>query len=221
MNMLMGRAASVEFDVQDTIPIDLEQDTLKIAERLYKNNISVSSSMKQLEISGLNLKNAYTLMYPKLNFSAGYNFSNTDNSAGSTLLSRAYGSYFGGKITIPLYSAGETSRKIAQAKLELESARFDLENTKLEASNELRDAIDKIDSRRKLLDIEKENCLLAKENLDISMQRMRLGQSTSLELRQAEESYEEARTRQINIEYDLKMAETSLKKLLADFPEVK
>jgi outer membrane protein TolC len=67
-----------------------------------------------------------------------------------------------------------------------------------------------------LLAIEKDNTALAKENLDISMARLRYGQSTSLELRQAEESYEDARTRLINIEYNVKIAETKLKQLLAD-----
>jgi outer membrane protein TolC len=57
---------------------------------------------------------------------------------------------------------------------------------------------------------------LAKENLDIALQRLRLGQSTSLELRQAEESYEDSRTRLINIKYNLKVAETKLRQLMAD-----
>jgi len=48
------------------------------------------------------------------------------------------------------------------------------------------------------------------------MERLRLGESTSLELRQAEESYVDARTRLIAIEYNLKIAETKLKQLMAD-----
>jgi outer membrane protein TolC len=136
-------------------------------------------------------------------------------------LNRTSGPYIGGAISIPVYQSGEISRRIANAKLQMESAQYDLDNATRQAEARLRNSIDEFESQNRLLLIEKNNSLLAKENLDISMQRMRLGQSTSLELRQAEESYEEARTRQINIEYNLKMAETSLKQLLADFESIR
>jgi hypothetical protein len=58
--------------------------------------------------------------------------------------------------------------------------------------------------------------VLAKENLDISMERLRLGQTTSLEMRQAQDSYVESMTRLITIEYNLKVAETKLKQLTAE-----
>jgi outer membrane protein len=57
---------------------------------------------------------------------------------------------------------------------------------------------------------------MAKENLEISMQRLRLGQTTSLELHQAQESYVGAQTRLVNFEYNLKVAETKLKQLLSE-----
>jgi outer membrane protein TolC len=65
------------------------------------------------------------------------------------------------------------------------------------------------------LQIEKSNTALAKENLDISMERLRLGQTTSLELHQAQESYVDSHTRLTNFEYILKVAETKLKQLLS------
>jgi outer membrane protein TolC len=221
LNVLLGRNPSTEFDVQDSIPFDFNTDTARVFEKLYANNTSILSYKKQLAVSRLNIKEISALRYPKINLNAGYDFSNIDNSAGSTLLNRTSGPYIGGAISIPVYQSGEISRRIANAKLQMESAQYDLDNATRQAEARLRNSIDEFESQNRLLLIEKNNSLLAKENLDISMQRMRLGQSTSLELRQAEESYEEARTRQINIEYNLKMAETSLKQLLADFESIR
>jgi outer membrane protein TolC len=66
------------------------------------------------------------------------------------------------------------------------------------------------------LALEKQDVALAKENLDISMQRLRYGQATSLELRQAEDSYEQSLTRLTDIAFNLKLAETKLKQLIAE-----
>jgi outer membrane protein TolC len=72
------------------------------------------------------------------------------------------------------------------------------------------------DDQLQLLRIEQGNVALAKENMDISIQRLRFGQTTILEVRQAEESYEQSRTRLTNFEYTLKITETKLKQLISD-----
>jgi outer membrane protein TolC len=80
----------------------------------------------------------------------------------------------------------------------------------------MHNAILEFENQHRLLDLETENASLAKENLELSMQRLRLGETTSLELRQAEESYEEALTRLLNFQFNLKVAETKLRQLISD-----
>ena len=72
------------------------------------------------------------------------------------------------------------------------------------------------DNQQQLLQIERENCKLAKENLEISLKRLQLGQTTSLEVHQAQESYMESLTRLINFEYNLKISETKIKQLISN-----
>ncbi|MEI6886588.1 MAG: TolC family protein, partial [Bacteroidota bacterium] len=66
-----------------------------------------------------------------------------------------------------------------------------------------------------LLGIERENLVLAKDNLRISMERLRLGQTTALEVRQAQESYANSLARFYSFEFNMKVAETRLKQLVA------
>ena len=66
-----------------------------------------------------------------------------------------------------------------------------------------------------MLKIEKENNELTKENIKISIERLRLGQTTSLEVRLAQEDYVQSCTRLINFQYNLKIAETKLKQLVS------
>jgi outer membrane protein TolC len=216
LNQLLSRDAQTAFDVHDSIAQDFSPDTARLREKLFSRNTGVLSLQKQVDIARLGLDESYTLRYPKLSVSAGYDFFRTDNSTGSLLMNRGYGPQIGASVSIPIYQAGAISRQIASAKLALQSAQYDLESGKQLAYTQMQNALDEFENQRQLLAIEKDNTALAKENLDISMARLRYGQSTSLELRQAEESYEDARTRLINIEYNVKIAETKLKQLLAD-----
>jgi outer membrane protein TolC len=95
------------------------------------------------------------------------------------------------------------------------SAGYNFENIKLRVTTQLQNALTQFENQQQLLAIEKENELLAKENIEIAIQRLRLGQANSLEVRQAQESYVFSYTRRINFEYNLKIAETRLKQLVS------
>jgi outer membrane protein TolC len=81
---------------------------------------------------------------------------------------------------------------------------------------QLQKALNDFADQETLLKMEQDNAGLAKENLEISMQRLRFGQATALELRQAEESYERSLTRLIDIEFNLKLAEIKIKQLVGE-----
>ena len=82
-------------------------------------------------------------------------------------------------------------------------------------NTQLQNALSDYDHAMQLMNLEKGNTLLAKENLTISMDRLRLGQTTALEVRQAEESYIQSLTRFIQFAYTAKVAETKLRQLIS------
>jgi len=183
LNQLLSRDAEIVFDVHDTIPQNFSPDTTSLWNKLLAHNTSIVSFQKQVDIARLSLKEFYTLRFPKINLNAGYDFFRTDNSTGSLLTNRGYGPQVGAGVSIPIYQAGAISRQIELAKLTLQSTQYDLESGKRLVYSQARNALDEFENQRQLLSIEKDNTALAKENLDISMERLRLGESTSLELR--------------------------------------
>ena len=216
LNLLLSRDANAEFEATDSIPLSYAPDRKQLVQKLNTANVDIVAFQKQVEVARLSLQEARTLLFPRLNFTAGYYGSQNENPAGSIPLSRTFGPQVGGAITVPLYQSGNALRQITTARLQLKSTEYDLQNVKQQTAVQLQNALDEFEIQTRLLAIEKDNDALAKENLDISMQRLRLGQSTSLELRQAEDSYEESRTRLINIEFNLKVAETKLRQLMAE-----
>jgi outer membrane protein len=215
LNQLLGQDSEVSFEVADSIFVNFKPDRKTLEQKIAEVNPAILAMQSQVEIARLSVKEFNAFRLPKLNFIAGYYYSRNDNSAGFQLFSKTYGPQFGGTLSIPIFQGGNYSRQIAAAKIQLQAVKYGLDVTKLQINAQLENAIMDFEEQQRLLDIELANDALAKENLDISMQRLRLGQTTALEVRQAQESYVDSRTRLINFSYSLKVAETHLKQLIA------
>jgi outer membrane protein len=214
LNQMMGREADSPFEVEDSIPLNYFPDKAELNKKLYTSNTQILSSQKEEDIARLNIKLMRSLRFPEINFSAGYNFLNSTNPSGSVTSNFSYGPQIGGFIRIPLYEGGNINRQINVAKLQLKSSTYSLQSITLEVNTQLQNALTTFEDLQKMLAIERQNALLVRENLNISMNRLRLGQTTSLEVHQAQESFEESRTRVINFEYLTKVAEAKLKQLM-------
>ncbi|MDP4239426.1 MAG: TolC family protein [Bacteroidota bacterium] len=215
LNQLLGKNADESFEISDTIPLNYSPDKADLLQKIDRSNTSILGFQKQIEIAQLALKENKSLYLPTFNVKAGYYLSQTVNSAGSTLKTSSAGPQIGGSLVIPIYSAGETKRKTTTAKIETESAEYNLQNAKLQIRTLLINTLTEFDNQQRLLKIESENNVLAKENIQISLERLKLGQTTSLEVHLAQEDYVQSNTRLINFRYNLKIAETKLKQLVA------
>jgi len=67
--------------------------------------------------------------------------------------------------------------------------------------------------QKRALALEEENILLAKENVDIVMQVYKLNSTTLIQLKEAQQSLQDAYTRLITARYNTKLAETELLRL--------
>lgn len=215
LNLLLCRDANTPFAVSDSIPTNFVLNKEELIKSLFSKNTSILSLQKEIDISKLGIKEYKTQFLPKLSFNGGYNFYENNNSFGNIQTNRITGPQFIGSLSVPLYQSGNVRRQINVAKLQLKSSEYNLESVKIEINIQLQNAISVYEDQLQLLAIEKENAELTRENLEITMERLRLGQTTALEVRQAQESFVASQTRLINLKYNLKIAETKLKQLIA------
>ena len=215
LNQILGRDAEALFEVTDSIDLKYTPDRQDLQKKLYTQNTQVLGLEKQAGISNLTLHELTASRWPWLSLSAGYDFSLGTNPKGSVTRNQVYGPQVGGSLNWPLFYGGNINRQIGVARLQEQSARYSLENTKTQVNTQLQNALSDYDHAMQLMNLEKGNTLLAKENLTISMDRLRLGQTTALEVRQAEESYIQSLTRFIQFAYTAKVAETKLRQLVS------
>jgi outer membrane protein len=215
LNQLLGRNTEILFDVIDSIPVSELFDKNEIIHKLDSSNTNILAFKKQVDVSKLSVKEMNSLLYPKINFNAGYGLYQNYAPQGNPFRNRTIGPSIGGTISIPLYQSGNSVRQIKTAKIQLQSDEYNLESVRIQINQQLLDAFTQFENQLSLLRIEKDNAILAKENLEISIQRLRLGQTTSLEVTLAEGSFVDSLTRLVNFEYNLKVAETKVKQLLS------
>ena len=215
LNQLLGKSAEEQLSITDSIPLNYTPDKADLFQKLNSSNTSILSFQKQIDIAQLALKESRTAYLPTFSLKAGYYASQTVNSAGSTLRNSSLGPQIGGTLVVPIYSAGENKRKENVARIQAKTAEYDLQNIKLQVNTQLQNTLTEFENQQELLKIEAENNTLAKENLQISVDRLKHGQTTSLEVRRAQDDYVQSSTRLINFRYALKLAETKLKQMVS------
>ncbi|MGC3979132.1 MAG: TolC family protein [Paludibacteraceae bacterium] len=216
LNLLLARNPEAELEVVENITMNFTFDKDYIEKKLYENNTDYLMLKKQSDIAKLILKENERAYIPTFDLKGGYYYNQTFNSAGTTLNNRVLGPQVGGTLSIPLYTAGESKRKTTVAKLDILNTQYNLDQLRLKLNVSLQNALQDLENQQKLLQIETENNALTKENLEMSLQRLRYGQATSLEVHQAQEYFVQSSTRLINFKYNLKISETKLKQLIAE-----
>jgi len=216
LSTLLAQESTVTYSVSDSIPFRAIPNRADMESRIESSNTNLQALKKQIDVANLSVKEAQKGLSPILKLQSELSLSHNYYSEGNTKHNNTAGMFVGGALTIPLYDAGETKRKTSVAKTQLLIAQINLANTRQQINTALQNEYNDYESQQQLLSIEKQNNLLAKENLEICLQRLKLGQTNSLEVHQAQESYAQSSTRLINFEYNLKMQETKLRQLISD-----
>ena len=215
LNTLLGRNTETPLEVGDSIPDKYQPNKEELFKKLNSTNTSLLALQKQLQIDRLALKEAASNYLPTLGVNANYALTGTNDLTLAGLEKTSIGPSLGGSLRIPIYQGGENNRKKKVAELNVASTEVDLERLQTEMNLALQNALNDFDNQKALLKIEEENNLMTKEYLEISIQRLRLGQTNSLEVHLAQEKFMNSNTRLINYRFNMKLAETKLRQLVA------
>jgi outer membrane protein len=151
--------------------------------------------------------------YPLLKLNAQYGYAQTQNQAGFSLLNSSSGPTAGISFGMPLYNGSVVNHNIAIAKLQYKNAQLYKEQTSLSVKALYEQSWLNYTVTKEQVERDEESVKIAKKYLDLMQLRYKSGQSTVLDFREAQRSFEETNTRLINFRYILKLAETDLLRL--------
>jgi outer membrane protein len=218
LNQLMALPVETEYDVSDSIPLNLNIQYNSIADDIEKSNPGLIASAKTIDIAKLALKERRAELFPTVQFNSAYNFGRLSNGSVvnpefQPIFSLNKGFNYGVTATIPILNGFNTRRLIKQAGLDLEYNKLAYTTEKSRIELGINSSYKDYEYQKKALLLEQENISLAKENVFIALERFRQGVSTYLELREAQISLDSAYNRLIAARYNMKVAETELLRL--------
>lgn len=217
LNASVNLQLSNDYDVADTILINLDLDRADFEQNVENTNYALQAMRKNLTISDLLVREQRAQGLPSLDMNGAFNFSRLDNAIllnpfGPTF-NFSQGFNFGFTLNIPILNNMNNKRLIQQSRIFERRQQIAYEQQKVNVNIALQNAFTNYENAKQILLVEEENISLARENVFIALEVFRRGASTFVELRTAQQSLLEAYTRLINARYNAKVAETEILRL--------
>ncbi|MDQ0637407.1 outer membrane protein [Pedobacter sp. W3I1] len=213
LNQLMVRDIGTSFSVSDSIDVDKGILFSKMAEMAEQQNPNVQNAFINQRIASLNLKSIRGARYPSVSLNSGYSRANSTSPTGFNQKFAANGFTYGVTASINLFNGFLQRQQERNAKIEIDNSALNLNKTKLDVNSQLLTAYQNYSTYLDLIKLEQRNVDIAKENLDITLAKYRLGSIAPLELREAQRNAIDAKNRFIEMQYQAKIAETTLKEI--------
>ncbi|MEI8099889.1 MAG: TolC family protein [Sediminibacterium sp.] len=208
----MVMAPTEQIIIKDSI---LVYDQIKLAdvEAKIKLNPSLQSAEQIININQFIEKETRALMYPTLRANTGYNFSSNKSAAGFSLLNETYGPYLGVSLSVPIYAGTASKRNYKNAKINTDNAKINYKSTEHDMSTEMYKTYQAYQNNLKQTPIEQANYIMSQDLLGLVIQKYQLGQATMVDVKQAQQSFENAGFRLVSLRYAAKIAEIELKRI--------
>jgi outer membrane protein TolC len=215
MNQLLVRNLQTDFAVGDTIVVD---DKLVLGDILTKaesQNPAILSAQINKRISEINLKQVRASRYPQVSVNSGYAITNSQTPAGFTLSQNNKGFNYGLTASINIFNGFNQNRLERNARIGIDNANIHYKQTTLDVQAQISNLYVSYLSGLDLIKLGQSNVEVAKRNLDISLEKYKLGNITPLEIREAQRNYLDAQSKFFAAQYQSKSAEIMLKEITA------
>jgi outer membrane protein TolC len=197
--------------LKDTL-IQINQDLLydALLERTFNFNTGLLIASKNQSISELDYKIIKSRAYPYLDMSAGYGYAYNAYQVDDTRRQHVYGMNYGVTLGLDIFDGFNRKREKTNAHIEIENRNIQYKQVEQEIKADLLTIYYAYENNLRLLRLEQQNLAVARENLEIALERYKLGNLAGLELREVQKSLLDAEERLISVKYLTKLAEISL-----------
>ena len=213
LNQVMARDLNIDFKVDTSIRIDAKLEYTSLSGKMEQLNPELQNAFINKKIAELNLKQVKGQRYPTIAVNSGYEFQRSSSPTGFNTQQRANGLTYGLTASLNIFNGFLQRQNERNARIQINSAELSLDRTKQDISAQLISTYQTYLTNLELLEVEQTNVELAKQSLEITLEKYRLGSIAPLELREAQRNSIEAVSRYVEAQYQAKLTEITLKEL--------
>ena len=213
LNEVMARDLNISFRVDTVFDINSALDYGTLAGQMEQLNPDLQNAFINKKLAELDLKLVKGQRYPLIAVNSGYEFQRSASPTGFNIQQRANGLTYGLTASMNLFNGFLQRQNERNAKIAINSSELTLNRTKQEIGAQLLRAYQNYKTNLDLLKVENNNVDVAKQSLDITLEKYRLGSIAPLELREAQRNSIDAIARYLEAQYQAKLTEISLKEI--------
>ena len=213
LNQLLARDINTPFTVNNEIEIDKNLNYNNLVSLSAQINPSLQSALLDKKIAELNLKTVKANRYPQISLNSGYEILRSATPTGFNTQFRANGLSYGLTASVNIFNGFLQKQNERNAKIAINSTELNLNRTKEAIVAQLTSAYQNYSTFLNLIELEAKNLENADQNLDITLEKYRLGSISPLELREAQRNSINAKNRFLDVQYQAKLAEIELKEI--------
>jgi len=213
LNQLVARDLNIIFFADEKLNIENDLKLAELEAQTQQLNPDLQNAFINKKIAELNLKQVKGQRYPTVAINSGYEFSRSTSPTGFNQKFKANGLTYGLTASLNVFNGFLQRQNERNAKVQINSSELSLEKTKQDVNALLISTYQNYLTNLDLLRVETGNVDLAKQNLEITFEKYRLGSISPLELREAQRNSINAIIRFLDAQYQAKISEINLKEI--------
>lgn len=212
-NRVLSRDVTTGFVVDDFIVISEPMPFDSILKQALKQNSQLIAARLNQDYMRLGVRQAESDRYPQLDLTAGYNYNTLNSETGFLQYNRSYGLSYGFALSYRLFNGFNVNRAIKNARVLVNSGDIAVSDAELSLKANLLKTYNEYLSNIRVVQLQKSNVKVARENVDIAFEKYKLGSINDIELREIQQKLIDAEYELIYAQFEAKKAEVEILRL--------
>lgn len=213
LNEILARDLATNFQVVEEVVVDDKLQLTELKALTEKQNLQLQLALINKRVAELELKQTKANRYPTVRLNTGYTFVETESSLGFTTATSSRGLNYGLTATMPIFNGFSQNRNEKIAKLQVENSSLMAEQQKQTINAQLSSAYQTYLTNVELAKLEESNEAIAKKNMEITLDKFKIGTVPTIEFRNAQENYINAIARNSSAKFQAKISEIVLQQI--------
>ncbi len=211
LNEILARDTKIDFNVIEEISLDEPLSLPQLESLAEKQNPVLQAAIINKNIARLDLKQIKAERYPSIIVSTGYVFNESESSLGFTTSAESQGWNYGLSARLKIFEGFTQNQNEKIARIRVDNSSLLIEEQRQTLKSQLGTAYKSYLTNISLIELEKSNEAIAKDNLDITIEKFKIGTIPTIEFRTAQLNYIRAIVRYSDAKFQAKLSEISLK----------
>ena len=212
-NRLLARPVGAAFTVAPEVDVDPSLALEAIREEAVAQSPILQQAEQQVVLADLVRREIAAERFPQLDLSVGTNYAKAEAESGFLVSNRSLDLTYGLALSYDVFNGFNRRRRLQNARIERQNAVLNARDVEVQLEADLVRLFASYQNSLELIALERENLEATRLNVEVALERFRLGTITSVELREVQEQLIRAESRLLTAQFEARRAETELRRL--------